>query len=102
RAAFSVENLRAGTAGPVSFNVGAGEIVGLAGLRGAGHETVGRVLGGVLSRSAGTIMVDGSEAALGSPGEAIKAGLSFTSGKRAEEGLAGTLSVKENLFLNPL
>ena len=35
--------------------VAAGEIVGLAGLRGAGHETVGRVLGGVLSRSAGTI-----------------------------------------------
>lgn len=102
RAALMVENLRAGTAGPISFNVNAGEIVGLAGLRGAGHETVGRVLGGVLRRESGTIAVDEKAEALGSPGAAIKAGIGFTSGKRAEEGLAGTLSVKENLFLNPL
>src|SRR4051812_27551513 len=62
RPALAVKGLRVGTAGPVSFRVAAGEIVGLAGLRGAGHEAVGRVLGGVLCCSAGTIAVDGKEA----------------------------------------
>jgi ribose transport system ATP-binding protein len=39
---------------------------------------------------------------LRTPADAIAAGIGFATGKRAEEALAGTMTVKENLFLNPL
>ena len=97
-----VKNLRVGPAGPVSFEIGVGEIVGLAGLRGQGHEAVGRALAGVLPRDGGTIEIGGRERAIRSPADAIALGLGFATGKRAEEALAGTMSVKENLYLNPL
>ncbi len=102
RPALAVTDLCVGDVGPVSFDVAVGEIVGLAGLRGAGHEAVGRALGGVIPHEAGTIEIDGKSLTGSSPGTSISAGLGFATGKRAEEGLAGTLTVKENLFLNPL
>jgi ribose transport system ATP-binding protein len=97
-----VNGLRSGNAGPVSFRVHVGEIVGLAGLRGAGHETVGRALAGVLPVEAGSIEVGGTRLAIRSPADAIAHGIGFATGKRAEEALAGTMTVRENLFLNPL
>jgi ribose transport system ATP-binding protein len=100
--ALVVNGLRVGQAGPVSFRVAVGEIVGLAGLRGAGHETVGRALAGVLPAEAGTIEVGGTPLRLRSPADAIARGIGFATGKRAEEALAGTMTVRENLFLNPL
>ncbi len=100
--ALEVEGLRAGSVGPIDFHVGVGEIVGLAGLRGQGHEVVGRAIAGVLQRDAGIVRINGAEAKIDAPAAAVAAGLGFTTGKRAEEALAGTLSVKENLFLNPL
>jgi ribose transport system ATP-binding protein len=100
--ALEVNGLTVGHVGPVSFTVDAGEIVGLAGLRGQGHETVGRALAGVLRRDAGTIAIGGRPARISSPADAIAHGLGFATGKRAEEALATTMNVKENLFLNPL
>lgn len=100
--ALVVRNLRVGEAGPVSFRVEVGEVVGLAGLRGAGHESVGRAIAGVLAAASGSIQVAGKPATIRSPVEAIAHGIGFAAGKRAEEALAGTMTVKENLFLNPL
>jgi ribose transport system ATP-binding protein len=100
--ALVVKGLHVAGAGPVSFRVDAGEIVGLAGLRGAGHEAVGRAIAGVLPIEAGSIEVGGAAAAIRGPTEAIAHGIGFATGKRAEEALAGTMTVKENLFLNPL
>jgi ribose transport system ATP-binding protein len=100
--ALSVRDLRVGDVGPVSFQIAAGEIVGLAGLRGQGHEAAGRAIAGVLPRASGEIIVDGRAQRIRSVAEAIALGIGFATGKRAEEALAGTLSVKENLFLNPL
>ena len=87
--------------GPVSFTVGTGEILGLAGLRGQGHEAVGRVVAGILRGSGGTIRVAGTPVRFAGPGGANRSGVGFASSKRAEEGLATTLNVRENLFLNP-
>src|SRR6185503_4600091 len=100
--ALSVTGLRLEHVGPVSFEVGVGEIVGLAGLRGAGHEIVGRALAGVIPREAGTIAINGEPVAIRSPSEAMAHGLGFATGKRAEEALAATMTVQENLFLNPV
>ena len=99
---LTVDRLKVGDAGPVSFAVGVGEIVGLAGLRGAGHEAVGRAIAGVRPADAGTIEMGGEAVAIHSPADAIARGIGFATGKRAEEALAGTMTVKENLFLNPL
>jgi ribose transport system ATP-binding protein len=101
-AALEAIGVRVGHFGPVSFRVNSGEIVGLAGLRGAGHEAVGRALAGVIPLASGTIRVAGADRRIGSPADAIALRIGFATGKRAEEALAGTMTVKENLFLNPV
>jgi ribose transport system ATP-binding protein len=99
--ALAVKDFRVGLFGPVSFEVAPGEIVGLAGLRGQGHEATGRGIAGVLPRTSGTLTVSGRAREMKTPAEAIAAGVAFVTGKRAEEALAGTMTVKENLYLNP-
>jgi ribose transport system ATP-binding protein len=96
-----VENLVVGAVGPVSFTVAPGEIVGLAGLRGQGHETVGRAVAGVEPPTPGSLRLGDRLLAFRSPRDAIAVGIGFATGKRAEEGMAPTLTVRENLFLNP-
>ena len=98
---LQVSGLRAGHVGPIELNVVKGEIVGLAGLRGQGQETIGRVLAGVESRDAGSIKLGGREIALASTADAIASGIAFATSKRVEEALATVMTVKENLFLNP-
>ena len=86
---------------PVSFSVMAGELVGLAGLRGAGHQLLGRALAGAIPLLSGEISIRGGLVRLTSPREAIAAGVVFITSNRQEESLAPNLSVRENLFLNP-
>ena len=52
---MQVENLLTGDQGPLSFTVGQGEVVGLVGLRGAGHEAIGRTIFGAHPQTGGTI-----------------------------------------------
>ena len=94
--------LCAGDVGPVSFDIGPGEILGMAGLRGQGHERVGRVIAGLETPSAGAIEVGGRSVRFADPEGAIAVGIGFASSKRVEESIATTMSVRENLFLNPL
>jgi ribose transport system ATP-binding protein len=99
---MQVSELCIGNAGPVSFDLGAAEILGLAGLRGQGQEDVGRAVAGLQRMSSGTISVGNKTARLVNAKAAIKAGIGFASSRRAEEGVATMLNVRENLFLNPL
>jgi len=100
--ALVITGLRVNGFGPVSFTVRPGEVVGLAGLRGQGHEAIGRGIAGVLPCAGGSVEVGGRSHRLRSPAEAIALGIGFVSGKRAEEALAGTMTVRENLYLNPM
>ena len=100
--ALTIADLRSGSVGPVSFEIGASEVVGLAGLRGQGHERIGRAIAGIDPISAGAVRVGTGLARYKDARGAIRAGIGFTSGKRAEESLATAMSVRENLFLNPL
>ena len=101
RTAFSVAELVAERVGPVSFSVAAGEILGLVGLRGAGHHTIGRAIFGQTPMTAGRLTLDGEPIAPSSPAEAMAQGVGFVSSRRAEEGVASNLDVRENIYLNP-
>jgi ribose transport system ATP-binding protein len=85
---------------PVSFDAFAGEVLALVGLRGAGHEALGRAIFGAHPFEAGSIRIAGQNRAP-TIREAIARGVGFASGRRAQESLALTLQVRENLFLNP-
>ncbi|MGH7118838.1 MAG: sugar ABC transporter ATP-binding protein [Acetobacteraceae bacterium] len=98
---LEVVGLRGAGAGPVTFRLSRGETLGLVGRRGAGHDTVGRLLFGALSRTGGTVRRAGANLHLASIDAAMAAGIGFISSKRNEESLAGALTVRENLFLNP-
>lgn len=88
-------------AGPIDFVLRPGEIVGFAGLRGAGQEPMGRALCGIVQRSAGTMQLRGNTVAPKTPADAVSLGIAFVSSKRQEESLAMALTVRENLFINP-
>ena len=100
-AALRVAGLAGHGAGPVSFEVAAGEVVGLVGLRGAGHDTVGRMIFGDLVATAGTATLGGASAPAATPRAAIARRIGFVSSKRREESVAPSLTVRENLFMNP-
>ncbi len=101
RPILSVRNAVARHVGPVSFDVAPGEIVGLVGLRGAGHDTIGRAIFGDAPLSSGSIELLGEELTASTPLAAARRGVGFVSSKRREESLAPTLTVRENLFFNP-
>jgi ribose transport system ATP-binding protein len=101
-AVISVDNLRVGRVGPVSFDVRAGEIVGLAGLRGAGQNAVGRAIAGIEPITGGTATLAGQRVKLsGHPADTMADGIRFVTSNRESEGLALSMTVTENLFMNP-
>jgi ribose transport system ATP-binding protein len=87
--------------GPLSFTLHAGEIVGLVGLRGAGHETVGSALFGLLPLTRGQIRLRGAAPALDAPPAAIRHGIRFVASDRNADSIGQGLCVRENMFLNP-
>lgn len=98
-----ISELHMGPVGPISLRLRRGEILGLVGLRGAGQDLVGRALFGETGywRRTGTITVDGRVVSLHGPSEAMREGVGFLSSNRAEEGLAGRLTTRENVYPNP-
>ena len=78
-----------------------GEMLGLVGLRAAGHEDIGRALFGLAQNNA-TVWLDGKQVQLTSPARAIELGIGFLAGDRIVESVAPALSICENTFINPL
>ena len=64
----------------ISFRIHAGEIVGFAGLVGAGRSELAKVLFGELPRKSGRVLVDGREVHIGKPSDAIGQGIGFAPG----------------------
>ncbi len=83
----------------VDVSVRSGEIVGLAGLLGAGRTETARLVFGADTPQAGTLTFEGREVQFGAPADAIQAGLGFCSEDRKAEGIIPQLSVQENLTL---
>lgn len=87
---------------PVSFELRAGEIVGLAGLVGAGRTELLESLFGVAPALGGTIRVGGSELRFSHPREAIAAGLALVPEDRKQQGLIVDMAVADNISLASL
>jgi ABC-type sugar transport system ATPase subunit len=83
----------------VDLEVRAGEIVGLAGLAGAGRTEVARALFGVEPFTAGVVELNGKPVRIRSPRQAIRAGIGFLTEDRKLEGLVLPQSVRDNALL---
>lgn len=95
-----VENLSDGRKlSGISFSAAAGEIVGIAGLMGAGRTEIVRMLFGADKKKHGKIHIDGREVAITSPSRAIEEGIVFVTEDRKHQGLVLGMSVRENLSL---
>jgi len=83
----------------VTFDVRAGEIVGLAGLVGAGRTDVVRAIAGADVPSAGEVFVQGRHVVVRSPHDAIGAGIALITEDRKGQGLVLGMNVRENTTL---
>ncbi|MFM1654663.1 sugar ABC transporter ATP-binding protein [Brevibacillus sp. B_LB10_24] len=83
----------------ISFAVNSGEILGIAGLMGAGRTELARALFGADAFDSGKIYLDGEEVRIASPSDAISAGIALITEDRKGEGLILSQSVRENLSL---
>src|SRR5215469_3707076 len=81
----------------VSFELRAGEILGIAGIIGAGRSKLAEALFGVIPASSGEIMIAGVEVKVDSPRAALSCGIAFVTEDRKETGCLLTLSVLDNL-----
>lgn len=97
-----VEGLTAGKrVRNVSFTVHRGEIVGIAGLMGAGRTELARAVFGIDPLDEGRIFIDGKQVSISSPWEAIDLGIGFLTENRMG-GLIPMLSVSENITMASL
>lgn len=100
---LSVKNLTlAGVFRDVSFDVRAGEILGVAGLVGSGRSNVAETLFGVTPATSGTIAIDGKEVTISTPVEAIRHHMAFLTEDRKETGCLLILDVLDNMQIASL
>ncbi len=97
---FEVRNLNAGRmVRNVSFSLYEGEIVGFAGLMGAGRTETTRAIFGIDPKESGQILLDGREIAIHSPSDAIRQGVVLAPEDRKKDGLCTKLSIRHNIAL---
>lgn len=97
---FEVKNLNAGRmVRDINFSVYEGEIVGFAGLMGAGRTETTRAIFGVDPKESGEIYVDDKEIQIKCPMDAIKNGVVLAPEDRKKDGLCTKLSIRHNLSL---
>lgn len=97
---LEVRNLNAGKlVRGINFNLYEGEIVGIAGLMGAGRTETTRAIFGVDKKSSGDILLDGEKVVINKPSDAKKVGIVLAPEDRKKDGLCTKLSVRENIAL---
>jgi ribose transport system ATP-binding protein len=86
----------------VSFSLAGGEVLGLAGLLGAGHKELVRAIFGLSPYDGGMISILGKPAKITRPTEAIRCGVTYLPSDRKVEGLVLPLPIKDNISLSGL
>lgn len=97
---LEVRNLNAGhMVRNVNFSLYEGEIVGFAGLMGAGRTETTRAIFGVDLKESGEIILDGKPVTIRKPEDAIRAGIVLAPEDRKKDGLCTKLSIRHNIAL---
>ncbi len=97
---LSVQNLTLdGVFHDVSFDIRAGEILGLAGLVGSGRSNVAETLFGVTPASSGSITIRGQQMVIDQPAKAMAAGMAFLTEDRKDTGCFLCLDIQDNMEL---
>jgi ribose transport system ATP-binding protein len=81
----------------VSFTLRRGEILGIAGIAGAGRTELARAILGADQRDAGEIYIEGKKVDIGSPSDAYRKGLALVPEERKVQGILGEFSVAKNI-----
>lgn len=90
---------RKGALQPTDIDIHAGEVVGFAGLLGAGRTELARLISGADKADSGTIRMRGTKVTLNSPVAGIAHGIAYSTENRRDDGIVGDLSVRENIML---
>lgn len=90
---------RKGVLNDINFTLYRGEILGFAGLMGAGRTELARAIFGADSIDSGTLKLNGKETVIKDISDAIQQGISYLTEDRKKEGLALNLSVERNIML---
>ena len=96
---LKVDHVTGGIVQDVSFELHAGEVLGVAGLLGAGRTEMARLLFGLDKLESGQVTLDGKVITPKSPNEAIHAGFGFVTEDRKAQGLVLDMSLRENVSL---
>lgn len=97
---FEVKNLNAGKlVHNINFDIYEGEIVGFAGLVGAGRTETTRAIFGVDPKESGEFILDGKQIIINNPLDAIRQGVVLAPEDRRKDGLCTKLSIRDNLAL---
>ncbi|CAO3402811.1 sugar ABC transporter ATP-binding protein [Azospirillum palustre] len=99
---LTVEGLSADGVNDVSFSAAGGEILGFAGLMGAGRTELGKAIFGASRLRAGSVRVDGAEVRLRHPRDGVAAGIAYVPEDRKAEGLIQGHSIRTNMSLAAL
>ena len=99
---FSLKEYGTDSAGPLSLDIRKGEVIALCGLRGAGQDEIGRAIAGVIESTRGSISNSEGPLKYRKVSQAVRLKIGFSTSNRETEAIAAGMSVKENLFLNPL
>jgi rhamnose transport system ATP-binding protein len=83
----------------ISFDLRKGEILGLYGLVGAGRTEAMQGLFGITPTTRGSVTLDGKKLSIGSPADAIAAGISYVPEDRQDQGAILSLGIRENVTL---
>lgn len=99
---LEVKNLNGEFSKNVSFDLYSGEVLGVAGLMGAGRTEIFRTIFGYLKKDSGSIEVFGKKIEIEKTADAIKNGIIYVSEDRKKDGLIQMLNIKDNMSLSSL
>jgi len=86
----------------VSFEVRSGEILGIAGLVGAGRSELVNAIFGKISKTSGEIFIGGEKVDIRQPSDAIRCGMGLLTEDRKADGLIGMMSIEQNISIASL
>lgn len=96
---LEVKNLQSDDVAPISFSLKEGEILGLAGLVGAGRTELARLIFGADKKTGGEIYINGEKAHINSPRDAVNYGIGLVAEDRKNHGVLLRMPISKNITL---